>query len=119
MNARLKNMYDKEITSRLMTKLNYNNKHQVPKLIKVVLNMGLGSDANDNKKIIKEYKFKNHYELIAMINLIAWISHREDHHPEILFSYSNLTVTYYTYAIDGLSENDFICAAKIDNSVRL
>ena len=51
MNARLKNMYDKEITSRLMTKLNYNNKHQVPKLIKVVLNMGLGSDANDNKKI--------------------------------------------------------------------
>ena len=75
--------------------------------------------SNDNKKIIKEFKFKNHYELIAMINLIAWISHREDHHPEILFSYSDLTVTYYTYAIDGLSDNDFICAAKIDNSVRL
>ena len=51
MNARLKNIYDKEITSRLMTKLNYKNKHEVPKLIKVVLNMGLGSDANDNKKI--------------------------------------------------------------------
>ena len=75
--------------------------------------------SNDNKKITKDFKFKNHYEVIAMINLIAWISHREDHHPEISFSYSNLSITYYTYAIDGLSENDFICAAKIDNSVRI
>jgi len=51
MSARLKNIYDKEIISKLMSKLNYKNKHEVPKLIKVVLNMGLGADANDNKKI--------------------------------------------------------------------
>ena len=49
--SRLKNSYDKEIVTKLMTKLNYKNKHQVPKLTKIVLNMGLGQDASDNKKI--------------------------------------------------------------------
>ena len=68
------------------------------------------------KKIYKDFKFKNHYEVMSVINLIAWISHREDHHPEITFSYNIARVTYYTYAIDGLSENDFICASKIDKA---
>ena len=49
--SRLKNSYDKEIVTKLMTKLNYKNKHKVPKLTKIVLNMGLGQDASDNKKI--------------------------------------------------------------------
>ena len=49
--SRLKNTYDKEIVKNLMTKLNYKNVHQVPKITKVVLNMGLGADASDNKKI--------------------------------------------------------------------
>ena len=49
--SRLKNSYDKEIVSKLMTKLNYKNKHQAPRLVKVVLNMGLGEDATDGKKI--------------------------------------------------------------------
>jgi large subunit ribosomal protein L5 len=48
---RLKNTYNKEIASKLMTKLNYKNKHEVPKLVKVVLNMGMGQDASDNKKV--------------------------------------------------------------------
>ena len=51
MNTRLKDIYDKKITSTLMGKLKYKNRHQVPKLIKVVLNMGLGSDASDTKKV--------------------------------------------------------------------
>ena len=51
MKSRLKNTYDKEITPALMSKLKYKNKHQVPKLLKVILNMGLGSDASDGKKI--------------------------------------------------------------------
>ena len=49
--ARLKEVYDKEIISKLMTKLECKNKHQVPKISKIVLNMGLGDDANDSKKI--------------------------------------------------------------------
>ena len=48
---RLKNIYDKEILPKLMTKLNFSNKHQVPKIAKVVLNIGLGEDATDAKKI--------------------------------------------------------------------
>ena len=48
---RLKNMYEKEILPKLMAKLNYKNKHQAPKVIKVVLNVGLGEDATDSKKI--------------------------------------------------------------------
>jgi len=48
---RLKNIYDKEILPKLMTKLNFKNKHEVPKLIKIVLNVGLGEDATDQKKI--------------------------------------------------------------------
>ena len=54
---------------------------------------------------------------MSAINLIAWISHREDHHPEITFSYNMARIIYYTYAIDGLSENDFICASKIDKAI--
>ena len=62
---------------------------------------------------------KNHYELSSLINLIIAISHSEDHHPEITFGYNTAKVKYFTYAIDGLSENDFICAAKIDKVLEI
>ena len=68
----------------------------------------------DGKSIERTYSRKNHYELSSLINLIIAISHSEDHHPEITFGYNIARVKYFTYAIDGLSENDFICAAKID-----
>ena len=51
MTPRLKNIYEKEILPKLMTKLNYTNKHQAPRLTKIVLNMGLGEDAADAKKV--------------------------------------------------------------------
>ena len=68
----------------------------------------------DGKSIERTYSRKNHYELSSLINSIIAISHSEDHHPEITFGYNTARVKYFTYAIDGLSENDFICAAKID-----
>jgi 4a-hydroxytetrahydrobiopterin dehydratase len=43
-----------------------------------------------------------------------WVSHREDHHPYLLVGYNTCRVEYWTHAINGLSENDFICAAKVD-----
>ena len=49
--SRLKNTYDKEIISKLMSKLSLKNKHDVPKIEKIILNMGLGEDASDGKKI--------------------------------------------------------------------
>ena len=48
---RLKTKFDKDITSSLMSKFKYKNKHQVPRISKIILNMGLGEDASDGKKI--------------------------------------------------------------------
>jgi 4a-hydroxytetrahydrobiopterin dehydratase len=67
-----------------------------------------------NGAITKSYDFKNFYQTMAFVNAIAWIAHREDHHPDMTVGYNQCTVGYSTHAIDGLSENDFICAAKID-----
>ncbi len=64
--------------------------------------------------ISKTYRFKNYYETMAFVNATAWISHREDHHPDLAVGWGQCTVSYTTHAIGGLSENDFICAAKID-----
>ena len=51
---------------------------------------------------------------MAFVNAVAWLSHREDHHPDLLVEYNKCRVEYSTHAIQGLSENDFICAAKVD-----
>ncbi len=64
--------------------------------------------------ISKTYRFKNHYQAVAFVNAVAWISHREDHHPDIALGYDTCRVDYHTHAINGLSTNDFICAAKVD-----
>jgi 4a-hydroxytetrahydrobiopterin dehydratase len=62
----------------------------------------------------KSYSFRNYHETMAFVNATAWISHREDHHPDLTVGYNTCRVTYMTHAINGLSENDFICAAKVD-----
>lgn len=67
-----------------------------------------------DKQISKTYTFKNYYQTMAFVNALAWVSHREDHHPDIKAGYNRCDVVYTTHAIGGLSENDFICAAKID-----
>lgn len=68
----------------------------------------------DNGQLIKRYSFKNHYQTMAFVNALAWISHREDHHPDLAVGWGDCEVRYSTHAIKGLSENDFICAAKVD-----
>ncbi len=65
-------------------------------------------------KIEKAFRFRNHHETMAFVNAVAWISHREDHHPELTVGYADCRVRYWTHAIGGLSENDFICAAKVE-----
>src|SRR5260370_14105135 len=64
--------------------------------------------------IAKRFNFKNYYETMAFVNATAWISHREDHHPDLEVSYNRCTVRYSTHSVGGLSENDFICAAKLE-----
>ncbi len=65
-------------------------------------------------EISKTYSFKNYYQTMAFVNAAAYVSHQEDHHPDMLIGYKTCAVTYTTHAIGGLSENDFICAAKLD-----
>jgi 4a-hydroxytetrahydrobiopterin dehydratase len=68
----------------------------------------------EEKEIVRTFSFKNYYQTVAFVNAVAWIAHREDHHPDISFGYKTCTIRYSTHAVGGLSENDFICAAKID-----
>ena len=66
------------------------------------------------KYIRREFRFKDFHQTMAFVNALAWIAHREDHHPDLEVGYNRCLVQYSTHAIDGLSENDLICAAKID-----
>lgn len=71
--------------------------------------------SDDAKSIRAEYGMKNFISAIRLINQIAEIAEREDHHPDIhLVGYRKLTIELTTHALGGLSENDFILASKID-----
>ena len=74
---------------------------------------GFAADA-DNKQIERRFQFKNYPETMLFVNAVAAVAHREDHHPDLEVSYDSCTVRYTTHAIKGLSENDFICAAKVN-----
>lgn len=69
---------------------------------------------DDGQSITGEFTFKNYYHTTSFVNAVAWIANRQDHHPDITFGYKNCSIVYSTHAIGGLSENDFICAARID-----
>lgn len=71
------------------------------------------------KTISYNYKFKNYYQTMAFVNVIAQIAHQQDHHPDLLVSYNHCTVTYNTHSVGGLSINDFICAARINAAQQL
>ena len=73
----------------------------------------------EDGKLVKVYPFTNYYQTMAFVNALAWVSHREDHHPDLLVGYNKCRVEYSTHAINGLSENDFICAAKADTLFEL
>ncbi len=67
----------------------------------------------------KTFEFKNYYQTMAFVNAVAWLSHREDHHPEMTVGYNKCHVEYTTHAVNGLSDNDFICAAKVDALLKI
>lgn len=75
--------------------------------------------AEDAKSLRREWKFKNFYQAMSFVNAVAHIANAEDHHPDIEVGYGYCRLRYNTHAIGGLSENDFICAAKIDALPRL
>ncbi len=64
--------------------------------------------------IERSFAFRDFYDTMAFVNALAWIIHREDHHPDLQVGYNRCTVRWSTHSVDGLSENDFICASKTD-----
>ncbi len=80
-------------------------------LLKQVSDWSLNENGTE---INRTFQFKNYYQTIAFVNALAWIAHQENHHPDLEVSYNTCRVRYSTHAVKGLTENDFICAAKVD-----
>ncbi|MCG5534980.1 4a-hydroxytetrahydrobiopterin dehydratase [Ectothiorhodospira mobilis] len=59
-------------------------------------------------------RFEDFHHTMAFVNAVAWIAHRQDHHPDLEVGYNTCRVHFSTHAIGGLSDNDFICAARVD-----
>ncbi len=68
----------------------------------------------DGSAICRRFEFPAYSRTLGFANAVAWIAMREGHHPELVVNYGSCEVRWTTYAIGGLSENDFICAAKTD-----
>ena len=66
----------------------------------------------ENNQLVRTFGFSNYYRTMAFVNALAFLSHAEDHHPEMTVTYKNCIVRYDTHTAGGLSLNDFICAAK-------
>jgi len=64
--------------------------------------------------IRREFGFRDFYRTMSFVNALAHIANIEDHHPDLEVGYNYCRVTFTTHAIRGLSENDFVCAAKVD-----
>ena len=84
---------------------------QAEKLLREVPGWELAGDA---KSISRRFEFKGFYKCVAFINAMAWVANQENHHADFSAGYNYCEVTFSTHAIGGLSENDFICAAKIN-----
>lgn len=70
--------------------------------------------STNQHELFYDFRFKNYYHTMAFVNAIAWMANLENHHPDLEVGYNHCLVRYTTHAIGGLSENDFICAAKVD-----
>ncbi len=70
--------------------------------------------SEDAKSLHRAYKFRDFLRTMSFVNAVAHIANVEDHHPDLQVGYNYCRITYATHSIGGLSENDFICAAKID-----
>jgi 4a-hydroxytetrahydrobiopterin dehydratase len=75
--------------------------------------------AADTRSIRRELAFKDFYRTMSFVNAVAHVANIEDHHPDLEVGYNYCRIAFTTHAIKGLSENDFICAAKIDQIPRV
>ena len=73
--------------------------------------------AGDGDRIRKTFRFEDYHRTMAFVNALAFVAHREDHHPDLGVHYNRCEVEYSTHDVGGLSRNDFICAAKAEHLV--
>ena len=85
---------------------------KISKMMSIVPGWTLKREGID--KIEKKFKFKNFRKAMTFVNRVAEIANEQDHHPDIFIHWNEVTLTFYTHAIKGLHDNDFIMAAKID-----
>ena len=74
--------------------------------------------SDDGLSISRRFEFPAYSRTMGFTNAVAWIATIEGHHPDLSVSYGSCDIRYTTHAIGGLSDNDFICAAKIDRLAR-
>lgn len=70
--------------------------------------------SHDKKSITRRFQFKNFYKTMAFVNAVAFIANQENHHPDMEIGFNYCNIKYLTHAVNGLTKNDFICAAKIN-----
>lgn len=70
--------------------------------------------AEDGHALVKTFQFDDYHRTMAFVNALAFVAHREDHHPDLGVHYNRCVVRFSTHDVGGLSENDFICAAKAE-----
>ncbi len=70
--------------------------------------------SSDGKSISRKFEFKGFLRTMAFINALAWIANQQGHHPDFSAGYNYCKVLFTTHAIGGLSENDFICASRVN-----
>jgi 4a-hydroxytetrahydrobiopterin dehydratase len=79
----------------------------------------LNGDTPDGWKLIdgaieRTFRFANFHETMAFVNAVAWIAHREDHHPDVAFGYNRCSLRFNTHDVNGISVSDFFCAAAVN-----
>jgi 4a-hydroxytetrahydrobiopterin dehydratase len=86
--------------------------HEVATCLELLPEWHLSADSGE---IRREFTFADYFHTMAFVNAVASIAHREDHHPDLEVSYNRCLVRYSTHDVGGLSLNDFICAAKVED----
>ncbi len=66
------------------------------------------------RAISRTFRFSGWLETLAFVNAVGWMAHRQDHHPDLAVHFNHCIVRWHTHSVDGLSENDFVCAARTD-----
>jgi 4a-hydroxytetrahydrobiopterin dehydratase len=84
---------------------------QAEKMLEEVPFWSLGEGG---RELSRTFTFRDFHETMSFVNAVAWVANQEGHHPDLGVGYDRCTVRYSTHSIGGLSENDFICAAKVN-----